>query len=773
MVGKIIVQQYLDAGKKLTLLNGKRPILPDWVKTKVDKNKLLSHKGNLGWVLGKNDLVIDVDPKNGGLDSYNKLFIDKLDMMLVATVVTPSSGTHSYFKIPNNYQKKKFHKTLKEYPGIDFLTYGSQCVIPGSETDKGKYEWADDIFGEFEQDDVPKEIIDLISYNVEEDDLGDFEGLIDDNVNNWSEEDVIRMIDKLDPSMGNSEWVKVGMALHNWDKKKGLKVWEEWSKEGENYEEGETAARWRSFKPGKITLGTLSYMAKEVDYCEESERISSYLYSIDGADEMKLEFDIIPKIRKEEFNDLNKEKIVKAIQVRYKQLSDVRMPVGSIRASISNQEIVSGNFINDEDIPEWCNNWIYINSHNGFMNLKTLKLHKSESFNVENGKNIPSGLSGLKQSASKFVSDHGFIKKVETISYLPTLEPGICDINGYSVLNSFNPKSIPIEATEYTEEGLEAIERIKRHIKLIFGNDENCQLFTEWLAHNIQFPGKQLLYAPVIQSIEGTGKSFFGQLLRGCLGDSNVGVISPNQITSNFNGWATGVCINILEEICVTGHNRYDAINALKPLITDTMIQINDKGVNQYMTRNTANYIGFTNRRDAIPIGENDRRWWVIWADINSLKDLPKLVNESVEIYFPKLFDTLNYNREIRKWLLEYPISKKFLNTKQAPLTDNKLQMISNEELGLEGLTEVRQLIEKGGRFYDENVVSSSDLFDDLMMEYPDIEVTVRSKNTILKRLNFSYSSKLIKIDGEVKRIWTKEIMDNDEIREYLTKKDD
>ena len=157
------------------------------------------------------------------------------------------------------------------------------------------------------------------------------------------------------------------------------------------------------------------------------------------------------------------------------------------------------------------------------------------------------------------------------------------------------------------------------------------------------------------------GKSFFGELLRYCLGDSNVGTVSSSQVISNFNSWATGVCVNVLEELRIKGKNRYQVINSLKPLITDRMIQINEKGVKQYTTYNTTNYICFTNHKDAIPIDKDDRRWWIIFVPINSLDEMSNILNEDVKTYFPKLFDSMRNNHcEIRKWLLEYEISNEF-----------------------------------------------------------------------------------------------------------------
>ena len=236
MINSNIIEQYLSADKNLTLLDGKRPIIKDWVNKKVPHEKLFKHQGNIGWVLGSDDLVVDVDPKNGGEKSFKKLLKD-LDIDLEPTVNTPSGGFHVYLEIPKEYQGKQFKKNLKEYHGIDFLSKGCQCVIAGSETNKGVYVWADDIFGEFEQLPAPQQLINILHYKnnnvnsniVIDDGLGDFAGLIGGDSASWSEVKVLEMLEKLDPSMTNDDWVKVGMALHDWEPVRGLELWEQWS----------------------------------------------------------------------------------------------------------------------------------------------------------------------------------------------------------------------------------------------------------------------------------------------------------------------------------------------------------------------------------------------------------------------------------------------------------------------------------------------------------------------------------------------------------------
>jgi len=445
------------------------------------------------------------------------------------------------------------------------------------------------------------------------------------------------------------------------------------------------------------------------------------------------------------------------------------MPISEIRNEISFNGVVSGEFIEEGEIPEWTKAWVYVNSHTCFANLETLRLLKTEAFNLKNGKYVPDSTNGSKQSAAKYVADRGFIETVDMMAYLPNINESIVTIDDFKVLNSFNSKTVPKAVSEYTEDGMKAIELVKKHINFICGNDKNSHIFTQWIAHQVQFPGKQILWSPVIQSIQGVGKSFFGELLRCCLGDRNVGTVSPTQVVSDFNGWATGVSVNVLEELRVKGHNRHDAVNSLKPLVTDRMIQINDKGVKQFMTYNTTNYICFTNYKDSIPLDSDDRRWWVVFVPIDSLDEMAEIVGESAMTYFPKLFHAVRtYGCEIRKWLLEFELTKEFLAIKQAPMTDDKMSMIATEESSLEGYVEVKEMIEKGSKYYNKNVVSSSDLFDDLMFKYPDIEINTSKRNQILKKLGFTAVSKPIKIDGKSRRIWSKKGYSNEKIRELL-----
>jgi hypothetical protein len=116
------------------------------------------------------------------------------------------------------------------------------------------------------------------------------------------------------------------------------------------------------------------------------------------------------------------------------------------------------------------------------------------------------------------------------------------------------------------------------------------------------------------------------------------------------------------------------------------------------------------------------------------------------------------------------------LALKQAPTTEFKDMMVSTESASHHFKDEVRELIERGGEFFNEHVISSTDLFEALRQEGFDGDMeapkTVQ-RNQILKSLGYMQLPKTITLGGKSRRIWAKRFMTNDEVREIFNKKKD
>lgn len=127
---------------------GKKPLHRGWAKRHYGEGELLSYAAeghNLGWRLGPSDMIIDVDPRNGGVEGLKVLLKDfKIKDLsnLAPTVNTGDSGWHYYFRVDAG---AKLKKDINRYPGIDFLSKGNYIVIPGSWHYKAEnlYTWDD------------------------------------------------------------------------------------------------------------------------------------------------------------------------------------------------------------------------------------------------------------------------------------------------------------------------------------------------------------------------------------------------------------------------------------------------------------------------------------------------------------------------------------------------------------------------------------------------------------------------------------------------------
>ena len=72
------------------------------------------------------------------------------------------------------------------------------------------------------------------------------------------------MLDAISPDCSYDEWLKVGMALKH--EGADVSVWDDWSRRGSKYKQGECQRKWKSFKSDGVTGGTLYHIAASYGY---------------------------------------------------------------------------------------------------------------------------------------------------------------------------------------------------------------------------------------------------------------------------------------------------------------------------------------------------------------------------------------------------------------------------------------------------------------------------------------------------------------------------
>lgn len=251
----------IDAGFELIPLNGvsKEPRNKDWTNRKYNPERVAAQSsktgGNVGVRLRADQLVIDVDPRNGGEAGFDDMCLDLgLDASEWPRVVTGSGGSHYYLaKNPT----VAVRNGIAQYPGVEFKSQGRQVVAPGSiHPDTGKPYLHDKRSPGFADAPLaPDKLIELIAKPERVKTHGGGE---------HTAEEVGKMLDLLDPQnfRDHSEWLSLAMACHHASGGDAREEFLEWSARDPEYADARerNEGRWDSFdaatKTG-ITVGTL------------------------------------------------------------------------------------------------------------------------------------------------------------------------------------------------------------------------------------------------------------------------------------------------------------------------------------------------------------------------------------------------------------------------------------------------------------------------------------------------------------------------------------
>ncbi|WP_299313461.1 bifunctional DNA primase/polymerase [uncultured Halomonas sp.] len=206
-------------------------------------------------------LVVDVDERNGGADSYAKLGEDFPEIAAAGLVVRTGSGgasRHLYFKLPED---AALVQNLPQYPGIDFKSSGF-VVGPGSLHASGNT--YDVLHGDpSDIDEAPSRLVDALRKPDRH------RASVNGNMVDVSLADLADMLDAIPnaPDTDYEKWIRIGMALHlvTSGAQEGYDLWEAWSAKGDKHNGKDMPKKWHSFgkSANPVTFGTLAHYAEE------------------------------------------------------------------------------------------------------------------------------------------------------------------------------------------------------------------------------------------------------------------------------------------------------------------------------------------------------------------------------------------------------------------------------------------------------------------------------------------------------------------------------
>ena len=171
--------------------------------------------------------------------------------------------------------------------------------------------------------------------------------------------------------------------------------------------------------------------------------------------------------------------------------------------------------------------------------------------------------------------------------------------DGWSFINSWVPTEIAREhgdASPYFN-----------HIKRILPHGNDAEVLLSYFAACVQHPGVKFQWWPLIQGVEGNGKTLLSVLLEQAIGRRFTHWPKAAEVGSKFNSAFYGKLLILVEDIYIS-EARGSLWETLKPMITGERLEIEGKGVDKVTREVCFNGVLNTNHKNGIRKTRNDRR---------------------------------------------------------------------------------------------------------------------------------------------------------------------
>ncbi len=240
------------------------------------------------------------------------------------------------------------------------------------------------------------------------------------------------------------------------------------------------------------------------------------------------------------------------------------------------------------------------------------------------------------------------------ICFRPDLAPGvIVHEAGRSRVNTWWPVDVPRKVGDAT--------MFITHLQKLQPDERDRTILLSYLAACVQHPGYKFQWAPLIQGVEGNGKTVLSLCVANAIGARYVHWPRASKLGKQFNGWMVGKLLYCVEDI-YTNDQTVDVIEELKPMITGGHgLEIEGKGIDQISTEIVGNFIFNTNHRSGIRKTKNDRRYGNFICPQQSREDLVRDGMDSA--YMKRLYDWLKHEdgfAVVTELLMTWPIPDEF-----------------------------------------------------------------------------------------------------------------
>jgi hypothetical protein len=339
---------------------------------------------------------------------------------------------------------------------------------------------------------------------------------------------------------------------------------------------------------------------------------------------------------------------------------------------------------------------------------------------------MPDGTKPTRNAFEAFTQNcaHRFPQAIETC-FRPNDPPGAITADGR--VNIYVPPRVDCRAGDVSP----FLDLLKR----LLPDSHDRTILLNYMAAVVQHPGVKFQWAPVLQGCEGNGKTAVFSVLTHAVGPQYTHQPRAKQLGGQFNSWVEGKLFILVEEIHMEG--RRDVLDALKPLITNVLIESERKGVDQRMIDNLGNWAFCTNYQEAVLKSRNDRRYAIFFTAQQSAADI---VRDGMSgDYFPRLYQWLRADgyAAVTHFLRNFPIDSALNpagSCHRAPVTSSTEAAIEASVSGIE--LHIHEAVESDVIGFRGNWVSMHHLTE--LASRKRMNISPRTLGKVLKEMGYS-----------------------------------
>lgn len=374
----------------------------------------------------------------------------------------------------------------------------------------------------------------------------------------------------IDPDCSYMEWLECAAALkHQFSPhkaKEAFTLFDEWSADGTKYAgTEETKAKWDSLRQtpvgrAPVTIRSLLRQATAAGWDDKRLKETCFNELVRWLETAPTVTELIEQGAKRilavpMLSAVQEDVLISQLCAQAKKRFAYSITTTALRKDLSRlkQEISNQGKTGDKPKePNWAKGVCYVAAVRQFFRHRTGEKYKPETFNDVYGRQLlpspamlkeaglpvtPAALSRPLVPPADYALNHLKIPTVYDYAYDPSQPAELFFVHrGRKFVNCYSPTYPELDPKNAGEAG----RVFQEHLRNLIAEKEYRRTLINFMAYMVQYPGRKIRWAVLVQSVEGAGKTFLAEVMKAVLGAEHVRTIGGEAIHKGWNEWSFG-----------------------------------------------------------------------------------------------------------------------------------------------------------------------------------------------------------------------------------------